>query len=395
MDAAAPPAVPRPEREGASGRWDIFCHVVDNYGDVGGCWRLACGLAQHGVAVRLLVDDAAMLRWMAPRGCLGVEVLPVPGLGPDGFRLGADPQTGGPYEAADVLVTTFGCQLPADVLEAAGRGSRAKSGGNAAHRVWIHLEYLSAEAYVERSHGLASPLAGAVGEGVRKWFYFPGFTPSSGGLMREPDLFERMRRFDRAAWLAARGVAWAGETVVSLFCYEPPLLGEWLAALADAPVRLLVAHGRPAAAYEQAARRLSARGWNRDGRLQATLLPLLEQAEFDCLLWASDLNFVRGEDSLVRALWAGKAFVWHAYPQDHGAQRSKVDAFLDWLRPPESLRRFTLRWNGLEPGLLPPMLQSAAADGWSRAVERARAVLLEQDDLVTRLLRFVAENTLK
>ncbi|MBY0444112.1 MAG: elongation factor P maturation arginine rhamnosyltransferase EarP, partial [Burkholderiales bacterium] len=38
-------------------RWDIFCRVIDNYGDIGVCWRLARQLSfEHGFAVRLMVD---------------------------------------------------------------------------------------------------------------------------------------------------------------------------------------------------------------------------------------------------------------------------------------------------------------------------------------------------
>ena len=55
-------------------RWDLFCRVVDNFGDVGVCWRLACELARRGDAVRLWIDDASALAWMAPDGMAGVEV---------------------------------------------------------------------------------------------------------------------------------------------------------------------------------------------------------------------------------------------------------------------------------------------------------------------------------
>ena len=47
------------------------------------------------------------------------------------------------------------------------------------------------------------------------------------------------------------------------------------------------------------------------------------------MLWACDFNFVRGEDSLVRAIWAGKPFVWQIYPQDDNAHYAKLEAFLD------------------------------------------------------------------
>ena len=37
--------------------WDVFCRVVDNYGDAAVCWRLARQLAdEHGARVRLWID---------------------------------------------------------------------------------------------------------------------------------------------------------------------------------------------------------------------------------------------------------------------------------------------------------------------------------------------------
>ena len=55
--------------------WDIFCKVIDNHGDIGVCWRLATQLAARGHEVRLWVDDAAALDWMAPGGHDRVQVL--------------------------------------------------------------------------------------------------------------------------------------------------------------------------------------------------------------------------------------------------------------------------------------------------------------------------------
>ena len=55
--------------------WDIFCNVVDNFGDIGVCWRLACNLASRGKRVRLWVDDVSPLAWMAPSGYPNVEVI--------------------------------------------------------------------------------------------------------------------------------------------------------------------------------------------------------------------------------------------------------------------------------------------------------------------------------
>ena len=46
---------------------DLFCRVVDNYGDIGVCWRLGRQLVvEHGAQVRLIVDDLAAFRFLAP-----------------------------------------------------------------------------------------------------------------------------------------------------------------------------------------------------------------------------------------------------------------------------------------------------------------------------------------
>ncbi len=346
--------------------WDIYCRVIDNYGDVGVCWRLARELAARGERVRLWIEDAAMLGWMAPLGAPGVSV-------------GAIDEAGR-ERPGDVIVTAFGSELPPAVqlrLQSSDAGE--------ASVCWINLEYLSAEAYAAQSHGLPSPVPGA-GAHVRKWFFFPGFTPNTGGLLREADLARRRARFDRAQWLSARGVRWNGETVVSLFCYEPRPLAALLVRLADAPHVLLVTAGRAQAAMRAATALFSA-GRHRVSRLAIVELPFMPQDVFDEMLWSADLNLVRGEDSLVRALWAGAPFVWQAYPQADGAHRCKLDAFLDWFGASASLRRWHDVWNGLANGELPdPRLSE-----WGALVRRAQIRLLAQDDLVSRLLRFVAE----
>ena len=127
--------------------------------------------------------------------------------------------------------------------------------------------------------------------------------------------------------------------------------------------------------------------WNGRKTLSISYLPLIDQADFDHLLWACDLNFVRGEDSLVRALWAAKPFVWQIYPQQDDAHHAKLWAFLDWLQAPASLRRFHEVWNGIEAGL--PALDSA---NWAACAGAAAQRLQSQDDLATQLLRFVLQH---
>jgi uncharacterized repeat protein (TIGR03837 family) len=348
-------------------QWDLYCRVVDNFGDVGVAWRLAADLAGRGESVRLAVDDASALAWMAPHGAPGVDVV--------GWY-------DGPSAAPDVVVELFGAGRPVPAWPA---GSKLP--------VLVNVEHLSAEGYVERSHGLPSPVARPGEPASTTWFFYPGFTPATGGLLREPGLLERRRAFGAGTdWLASIGVETRpGERRVSLFCYRNEAVPALLEALSASPTLLLLAPG-PAA--DQAAACLGA-GLAR-GRLRATRLPLLAQPDFDRLLWSCHLNFVRGEDSLVRAVWAGVPFVWQPYVQEDRAHAAKLAAFLDRFlaaAPAElarAVRELFQRWNALGAGSLAALGADAALTAiWPTHCARWRDGLAAQDDLTRRLLRFV------
>jgi len=350
--------------------WDIFCKVIDNWGDVGVCWRLGADLAARGERVRLWVDDPGPLRFMAPGGLQGVEVVPWT----------AQPPAHAP---GDVVVEAFGCDPHPAFLAALAERTRA-SGRQPA---WINLEYLSAQDWAERCHGLSSPVLHGPARGLGKRFFFPGFTPATGGLIREADLAARLAAFDPAAWRLRMGRRLgfepaAGERLVSLFCYEPAALGALLARLAAQahPTRLLVTPGRARAAVEAAL--AAAPG---AAAPAISWLPWLTQPEYDELLWACALNFVRGEDSLVRALWAGRPFVWQIYPQDDGAHHAKLEALLDAIGAPAGLRAFHHAWNGLATDL-----PDIAWTPWEAAVRQAGNALRQQPDLSTQLMQMVA-----
>ena len=134
-------------------QWDIFCKVIDNFGDIGVCWRLAADLAARGQRVRLWVDDASALAWMAPGGCAGVRVLRwTPQLAPSDLEAFHN-------HPGDVLIEAFGCEVAPEFIAASAR-SHCESG---LKPVWINLEYLSAEPYAERNHALPSTLSVARG----------------------------------------------------------------------------------------------------------------------------------------------------------------------------------------------------------------------------------------
>jgi len=343
--------------------WDVFCRVIDNHGDIGVCWRLAAALAASGEHVRLRVDDASALAWMAPGGAADVNV----------FEWGSQRGPG------DVIVEAFGCELPQDFQALIAR----KASNDGKQPRWINLEYLTAESFAGRNHRLPSPVLSGPAAGLTKRFFYPGFTRDTGGLLREPGLIERQAAFDRGKWLAARRIPHEGEKLVSMFCYEPAAMGELVEQFASGPerVRMLVTAGRATAAVRPVLGTKSSRG-----QLCVDYLPLMSQDEFDHLLWSCDFNFVRGEDSLVRALWAAKPFVWQLYPQDDDAHHVKLEAFMDWFDAPASLRDFHRAWNGLARPL--PAFED---DAWHATALAARERLLAQDDLATQLLRFVRQ----
>ena len=354
------PSTPRPV-------WDIFCQVIDNFGDIGVCWRLAADLAQRGCQVRLWVDDASALAWMAPHGARQVQVLPWPLLAP------AD----GP---GDVVIEAFGCEIPQAFQQAIARKAQDKP----RTPVWINLEYLSAQDYVERCHRLPSRLMSGPAAGLTRWFFYPGFTPKTGGLLREADLAKRQAAFDRSAWRARHGLQ-VSDVVFSLFCYEPAAFAQVFAASAS-HAQWLVTPGRPTALVQATPEAATASNVH--------YLPTGTQQQFDEMLWASDLNFVRGEDSLVRAIWAGKPFIWQIYPQDDNAHHAKLAAFLDWLNAPASLRLAHAVWNGISAAddtLQWQAPDAAVLDAWSQCVQAARHRLLGQASLAQQLMAFAGE----
>ncbi len=351
--------------------WDIFCRVIDNYGDIGICWRLARQLAaEHGKRVRLWVDDLASLQPLCPaidpalarQNAAGVEIR----RWPDDFAVD---------RVADVLIEAFACELPEAYV--------AAMADQLARPVWINLEYLTAEAWADGCHGMASPHPRLP---LVKHFFFPGFTPSTGGLLREAGLFAER---DRAAAPPADLLE------ISLFCYATAPLAGWLRALADSPRPLLchVPPGQPLAAVRAC---LGGDGPWQLGQARLVPLPFLPLDDYDRLLWRCAINFVRGEDSFVRAQWAGKPFVWQAYVQQDDAHLDKLTAFLDRhcagldAAAAAALRALFLAWNtGTDPGPawrdylaeLPAISRHAAA--WS-------GQLAAMPDLATGLVNFCA-----
>ena len=411
--------------------WDIFCNIVDNFGDIGVCWRLACNLAARGKRVRLWVDDVSPLAWMAPGGHPNVEVIDCK----NGLANDQD------YVLGDVLVDTFDCEFAINLIAtkaintpARGQFERIKSN---TQPVWLNLEYLTAESFAERAHTLPYVHHSGAAQGWTQRYFYPGFNDKTGGLLREADLFERQKAFDRVAWLnrlleqnnaaepsfprrresmtanvdsRVRGNDESWDNVrtcdicstrfISLFCYEPAALEALIDQLAAGETQtcLLVTYGRAATAVKTLLEHKK--------RLQPTYLlpkvlsivylPQLTQTDYDHLLWSCDLNFVRGEDSLVRAIWAAKPFIWQIYPQSDGAHHAKLDAFLAMMDAPASLKTAHIAWNTtlaerkIDPFL--PHFPQLDLSIWAQSAQNLSNKLDLHADLASSLIAFAEKN---
>ena len=380
--------------------WDIFCTVVDNYGDIGVTWRLAKQIAnEYSIPVNLWVDDLASFSHILPalnpfkkvQSFSGVNIIHWAEPLPIGFIAG------------DVIVEAFACELPEQVKN---QLLHLHQTDPKSVPIWLNLEYLSAEDWVEGCHGLPSLQA----NGLKKYFYFPGFTAKTGGLICEQNLFAQ-----RDAWQAdtanklqlfnelnLKGIK-AEDTVISIFSYETQALATLceLWQQGAKKVHALIPKGRSLHSLTHLLpceiEALVPGQKIVHGNLTLHILPMTNQQSFDRLLWSCDINIVRGEDSFMRAQWAAKPFIWHIYPQEDDYHLVKLEAFLkiycDNLAPEiaENWSKLNLafnqaqqsavdlHWQNLNPVSL-PLLQHAKQ--WPiNAINDA--------DLATRLVQFV------
>lgn len=366
-------------------RWDIFCRVVDNFGDIGVCWRLARQLAhEYGLDVRLWVDDLESTQRLLPE----VDtVLPAQRI--DGGAI-HHWQPEFCFDAvADVVIEAFACELPDNYLQAMAE----------TRPIWLNLEYLSAESWVEDYHLQPSPHPRLP---LSKTFFFPGFTERTGGLLREQDLLAARDAFLQRHQLADNGTK-ADVLQVSLFCYPFAPIRQLLSIMAQGPrpvhCRIPQTGILPAVCDFFGVPQLSVGQQISTGQLTVEILSFLSQDAYDRLLWSCDLNFVRGEDSWIRAIWAARPFIWQPYRQEEDTHLLKLQAFFDvYNRANEatdseaaartSLEQFHRAWvdGELQAAHWHQLLQQLPALQ-AHAGQRAD-VLARQPDLASKLVIF-------
>ena len=381
-------------------RWDIFCKIVDNFGDIGVCWRLARQLHnEHGLQIRLWIDDLEAAQKIIPslnvdeisQVCDEITILKWPisnKTGETDFS-----------QAADVVIEAFACELPPAYLVA-----MAQNKFNGFESKWVNLEYLSAEKWVDDFHGKPSPQnflnSNLLNTNISltRYFYFPGFTEATGGLIREDGIAAQLQAHTNPRHQAEEGARRRGRGAVNINLEIAPLSNfsggttKHLTRLTNNISQVIAnpASGREAISANRLEAVTSVRPEPVEGQvalkislfcypnapikdlfnalranihavsvyipassippqiadffgvetidigdyftrenLHVHILPFLSQLDYDALLRDCDLNFVRGEDSWLRAIWAGKPFIWQPYLQEENTHIKKLNAFLD------------------------------------------------------------------
>jgi uncharacterized repeat protein (TIGR03837 family) len=310
---------------------DIFCHVIDNFGDIGVAYRFAKEFKKKNpyCSTRLFVDNMEILGQICPFINASKAVQEYESITYIN-SLNIDKEFVERQGVADVLVEMFACEIPEIVMDNAFTKSK----------LLINLDYLSAEDWVEGYHLKESLLPKGT---LKKYFFMPGITINTGGLILNPELEDNRSELGskRLDFLNSilKNFGKQVETTDnclfgSVFTYLRNF-DNFIRDLSktDKDVYLFIFGGKSKDGILSSLKKSPVE--NPDSNciklknINFLLMPFLEQSKYDLLLCHCDFNLVRGEDSLARAVLSAKPFIWNAYLQDNKYQEVKVKALLE------------------------------------------------------------------
>ena len=279
---------------------DIFCQVIDNYGDVGVAYRLAREFKRvyPNKKLRFVINQIEELNLI--RKSENIEVI----LYKDISKI---------ENSADLIIESFGCEIPKEYMDKALKNSK----------LIINLEYFSAEKWVDDFHLQESFLGG----NLKKYFFIPGLSEKSGGILLDNEFLERKKKVEanKEYYLEKFGIKEKYDLMGSIFSYEKNFdsLIEELKKLGKKIILLILSEKT-----QKNFIKYFDNGNNYD-KIKFVKLPFFTYDKYEELLALCDFNLVRGEDSFVRALLLGKPFLWHIYPQDENTHIKKLESFLE------------------------------------------------------------------
>lgn len=301
---------------------DIFCEIIDNYGDIGVVYRVAKEFKKldNNIKIRVFLnrlDEFLKINNKAKNQDFqiidSIEYITFSYLEKNSSTLGT----------SDIIIESFGCNIPDSYMEKAYYNSK----------LLINLEYLSGEDWIEDFHLQKSNL----GKGsLEKIFFMPGFTEKSGGVIIDSNYLDIMDKVQKNKnFYVNKFLGEIDDDVIigTIFSYEKnfePLLQE-LQKIDKKILLLILGEKSQQSILEFFKKNLIECLGNsiKYGKIDIRFMNFLTQEEYEELINISDFNFVRGEDSFIRAVLTGKPYIWHIYCQDDFIHLDKLDSFLE------------------------------------------------------------------
>ena len=369
----------------------ILCKVVDNYGDIGVVYRLARSLSEidKDLKIKIIIDNLfafssikkninpelsiqyinnwKILNWNSQEICKE-EFLKNP---------------------PSIILECFQCGRPdwlEEILFAPNYNTPCQI---------INIDYLTAEPYAEDFHLLKS---GTRSLYIKKINFMPGFTNKTGGLILDNTFINNLNaNFNKRNKINE-------EFSILIFSYERDFYQLFIAlnqfqqnkrlSNPNFSVKVYAANGK--------SQKYVLDAWEKTQKIVNLIkLPFLQQEEWDELLTKMNFLFIRGEDSLSRAVLCGVPFVWHAYIQDENYHLVKVNALLDLLTQKFSIEEkkyLTELWNDyntpnepLNENALKYILTNSTENNFINKFLTFSTELIENGNLGNNLLHYIEQ----
>lgn len=302
---------------------DIFCEIIDNFGDIGVVYRISKELKKifQNVRIRIVLNRLEEFK------AINKKVKDTDYQEIDGLICVTEKyvkENIETFDVSDVFIEAFGCNVPEEYVKAAKENSK----------LWINLEYLSGEKWIEDFHLCESLIDSKT---LKKIFFMPGFSEKSGGVIIDSGFLERMKygkeNRDEVFKKYFKDFDLKDKFIGTVFSYEKNFenLLETLKNYKKETVLLLMGEKTQKSFSEILKKNLTEDYGNivKYGKITMIYSDFFSQEEYEEIISASDFNFTRGEDSFVRGIILGKPFMWHIYLQEEKAHMDKIKAFTE------------------------------------------------------------------
>ena len=380
---------------------DIFCEIIDNFGDIGVVYRISKELKKifQNVRIRIVLNRLEEFK------AINKKVKDTDYQEIDGLICVTEKYVKENIETfgvSDVFIEAFGCNVPEEYVKQAKENSK----------LWINLEYLSGEKWIEDFHLCESLIDSKT---LKKIFFMPGFSEKSGGVIIDSGFLERMKfgkeNRDEVFKKYFKDFDLKDKFIGTVFSYEKNFenLLETLKNYEKETVLLLMGEKTQKSFSEILKKNLTEDYGNivKYGKITMIYSDFFSQEEYEEIISASDFNFTRGEDSFVRGIILGKPFMWHIYLQEEKAHMDKIKAFTERFKESvevseeekniiESYCNFLEDYNdrdknSLEKGKEDFRIFFEKFEEIDRICEKYSKFLLEKCNLVKKLYKYIQE----